>query len=308
MFLDNKKDVKKWLDDYNIKYYTITKDLVVNVKGNVDLRKLNLKSIPVKFGRVEGYFDIAENYLEVLDGCPFEVTGDFYCYENKLISLKGAPLEVLSFDCSHNLLTSLEGSPKIVKEMFRCSNNKLTSLKNSPSEVGTTYSCSNNNLESLEGLPLGEYRLEARNNNLKNLIGCPKVMKYINVKGNQITGLLGAPEIINGDMYLFKNNIKSLKYLPKKVYGVIDLRNNPLEEIKLEDIPAHLEEIEITLNDLKVKSILEYFGYESLDKESENNKIISLDILEKIIKSDIIKGVLEKELPQIKSTNKRLKV
>ena len=241
-------------------------------------------------------------------GCPFEVTGDFYCYKNQLISLKGAPLEILNFDCSHNSLTSLEGSPKIVKEMFRCSNNKLISLKNGPSEVGGTYSCSNNSLDSLKGLPLGEYRLEARNNNLKNLIGCPKIMKYINIKGNRITSLLGAPEIINGDMYLFKNNIKSLKYLPKQVFGVIDLRNNPLEEIKLEYIPTQLEEIAITLNDLKVKSILEYFGYESLDKKSENNRIISLDILEKIIKSDIIKGVLEKELPQIKSANKRLKV
>lgn len=308
MFLDNKKDIKKWLDNYNIQNYTITENLVVNVKGNVDLRGLNLKNIPIQFGKIEGYFDISENFLEVLYGCPFEVTGDFDCYKNKLISLKGAPLEVLSFDCSHNLLTSLEGSPKIVKEMFRCSNNKLISLKNGPSEVGGTYSCSNNSLDSLKGLPLGEYRLEARNNNLKNLIGCPKIMKYINIKGNRITSLLGAPEIINGDMYLFKNNIKSLKYLPKQVFGVIDLRNNPLEEIKLEDIPTQLEEIAITLNDLKVKSILEYFGYESLDKKSENNKITSLDILEKIIKSDIIKGVLEKELPQIKSTNKRLKV
>jgi uncharacterized protein YdeI (BOF family) len=53
MFLDNKKDIKKWLDDYNIQNYTITEDLVVNVKGNVDLRGLNLKTFQFNLERLK---------------------------------------------------------------------------------------------------------------------------------------------------------------------------------------------------------------------------------------------------------------
>ena len=37
-----------------------------------------------------------------------------------------------SFDCRNNNLTSLEGSPKIVKGDFYCANNKLTSLEGIP--------------------------------------------------------------------------------------------------------------------------------------------------------------------------------
>jgi len=67
----------------------------VNVTGNVDLRKLALARLPVKFGEVGGYF---------------------YCSRNQLTSLEGAPSQVgRYFDCSYNKLTSLVGIHKIIK-------------------------------------------------------------------------------------------------------------------------------------------------------------------------------------------------
>ena len=59
----------------------------VDVKGSVNMRDMNLTEIPVKFGRVEGYFA---------------------CSSNKLISLKNSPNSIIGkfeFHCSNNNLT-----------------------------------------------------------------------------------------------------------------------------------------------------------------------------------------------------------
>lgn len=57
------------------------------------------------------------------------------------------------FFCSHSKLTSLYGSPKIVKGSFDCAYNNLTSLKYCPVEVRGNFNCSDNPLESLEHCP-----------------------------------------------------------------------------------------------------------------------------------------------------------
>ncbi len=96
---------RAWLDKMNIKNYTINKD-GVDVKGNVEISNRNLVEIPIKFNKVGG---------------------DFYCHNNKLTSLEGAPKEVgEDFYCHNNKLTSLEGAPKEVGGGFYCRNNKLT--------------------------------------------------------------------------------------------------------------------------------------------------------------------------------------
>ena len=70
---------------------------------------------------------------ELFDLSDVEVTGDFNCNGNSLISLKG--------------------SPHTVGKSFRCHSNNLTSLKGGPHTVGYDYYCDGNNLRSLEGIP-----------------------------------------------------------------------------------------------------------------------------------------------------------
>ena len=54
------------------------------------------------------------------------VTGYFYCNNNNLTSLEGAPKEVGGgFYCSSNNLTSLEGAPKKVGGSFNCYGNPV---------------------------------------------------------------------------------------------------------------------------------------------------------------------------------------
>ena len=104
---------------------------------------------------VEGSFDCSSQRLIDFKGVGFGVvSGNFYCYDNELPSLKGAPQEVkVNFDCYDIELTSLKDAPKKVGGDFNCSYNNLTSLKDAPQEVGGGFDCSGNELTSLEGAP-----------------------------------------------------------------------------------------------------------------------------------------------------------
>jgi len=91
---------------------------------------------------------------ELLDLSDVEVIGDFYCDNNNLTSLEGAPQIVGGdFDCSYNNLTSLEGAPKTVGGDFTCWYNNLTNLFGAPQIINDSFDCSFNNLTSLEGIP-----------------------------------------------------------------------------------------------------------------------------------------------------------
>ena len=113
-----------YIDETNYKDYI---GEYINVKENVDLERLNLTKLPIRFGTVGG---------------------DFYCGDNKLTSLKGAPEKVGgSFDCEVNKLTSLEGAPKVVDGDFCCNDNYyLTSIKGAPKEIGKNFIIWNPNI------------------------------------------------------------------------------------------------------------------------------------------------------------------
>ena len=126
------------------------------------------------------------------------VTGDFYCSDNNLTSLEGAPKEVTGcFNCYCNNLTSLEGVPKEVGGYFNCSDNNLTSLEGAPKEVGGGYYCNYNNLTSLEGAP-------------------KEVEGDFDCSDNNLTSLEGAPKEVGGDFDCYGNNLTSLEGAPKK--------------------------------------------------------------------------------------------
>jgi hypothetical protein len=130
---------------YGIENCTLNSDGSVDVDGNVDLSSMDLTEIPLKFGRVGGYFYCSNNKLTTLKGSPREVGGNFNCINNQLKTLEGGPREVgVSFYCSHNQLTTLEGAPHYVGRSFDCSNNQLTTLKGAPEIFGGYFDCDNN--------------------------------------------------------------------------------------------------------------------------------------------------------------------
>jgi hypothetical protein len=116
--LDPHAKIKKWLDEQDIKNYTIRPNGVVDVDGDVDLRSSRLTSFPVQFGNVSGYFYCSHSKLTSLNGVPQYIGGDFYCNNTEITSLAGCPQTVGGrFDCFNTKITSLTGVDKIIKHI-----------------------------------------------------------------------------------------------------------------------------------------------------------------------------------------------
>ncbi len=148
------EDIDSICKKYNIKNYTINADGLVDVNGDVVLYNKGLTKLPLKFGKVTGYFGCNNNQLTTLEGSPREVGGDFDCYNNQLITLEGGPREVGGgFYCRDNKLTTLEGGPREVGGYFNCNDNQLITLEGGPREVGGNFNCRDNKLITLEGSP-----------------------------------------------------------------------------------------------------------------------------------------------------------
>ena len=65
MKFKTKEEIKTWLDKYEIKNYTISDDLTVEVNGGVDLSNKSLKEIPFKFKKINGFFDCSYNNQKI---------------------------------------------------------------------------------------------------------------------------------------------------------------------------------------------------------------------------------------------------
>jgi hypothetical protein len=118
---------------------------LVDVNGDFDCVQQNLTDFKgVAFGHVSGYFYCDNNQLTSLEGAPQKVGDVFDCRSNRLTSLEGAPLTVgRGFYCGNNRLTSLVGAPLTVGN-FICNNNQITSLVGAPQTVGTIFHCNDN--------------------------------------------------------------------------------------------------------------------------------------------------------------------
>jgi len=174
-------NIFKEIEKYKIENYTFNDDGSIDVDDDVNLYNKVLTKIPIVFRNVSGYFFCDNNKLTSLEGCPKTVGGTFACSFNKLTSLLGSPKTVGGdFYCYYNNLTSLEGCPKTIGGHFNCYNNNLTSLVGGPEAVGGNFYCNDNNLKSLVGGPetVGE-DLNCRNNNLTSLEGIGDVKGQI---------------------------------------------------------------------------------------------------------------------------------
>ena len=112
------------------------------------------------------------------------------------------------FDCSDNLLTTLEDCPKEVGSDFNCVYNNLETLKGGPEFVYGYYKCSGNKLESLKYSPLRiEKSLFCENNNIKTLEGFPMIIKWsLNLRKNPIS-IIDESIKVGATIYLENTNI-----------------------------------------------------------------------------------------------------
>ena len=129
------ENIKKIAKVYGIKMkdLIINDDLSVDVKSNVDLSHRMMTKLPLVFNRVYGSFNIEDNQLKSLEGCPSIIDDDFIAYNNQLETLKGGPVRVGGEYCvSDNHLVDIDGAPEEVVSHFELSFNKnLESVKRS---------------------------------------------------------------------------------------------------------------------------------------------------------------------------------
>ena len=127
-----------------------------------------------------------KNYTINIDGT-IDVEGSVYLHNRELTKIPFKFGKVTrEFDCSNNMITSLEGCPREVVGNFTCSVNLLKNLIGGPQEVGDCYYCYGNELESLEGCA-GDIggSLYCRNNYLE-MLDCSSVINgSIDCIGNQ---------------------------------------------------------------------------------------------------------------------------
>ena len=133
-FIDkiNKYKFNKKIHDickqYDIKNYTINTDGSIDVDDDVYLREL--PKLPLKFNKVNGWFDCSYNELTTLEGSPIEVNGSFYCHNNELTSFEFSPKIVRGgSDRDSNNIKTFEYFPSYVKEYFNCYDNLIWEVR-----------------------------------------------------------------------------------------------------------------------------------------------------------------------------------
>ena len=183
---DNNTFTVSKLKEFKIENYKITKDGVI-VYGDVNIKYLTYKRLPIKFYKILGDFIINTGILENLDNCPEYVEGNFDCSYNNLKLLTNGPRVVkLKYNCSHNYLENLYGSPVEVND-FDCSHNKLTNLLYGPSIATGDFNCSFNSIKNLKEAPisvLGVFNFS--DNKITTLKGMPRDVKRVIKNNNPI--------------------------------------------------------------------------------------------------------------------------
>lgn len=286
---------------------------LVNISGSFDASYNHLKDLDgINFGIVEGDFDVSDNELTSLKGCPEEVTGDFLCSSNFLNSLEGGPKIVRgNYHCSNNdlfdltglargihsltavscRLENIEGCPEMLTgDFFVASNPALRSLAGGPKNVDGDYDCSSCSLDSLEGAP-------------------ERVGGFFNCSNNDLETLNGGPKEVDGSYNCTDNNLQNLEGIAKKIGrtliiggnpGLVDISHiadsnlDPVEQIVVGTIGLPPELVKFRLDFIKKnksdKGWLKAFiqsGYEKLssifnrrDSESGRNILDGLKLIE----------------------------
>ena len=225
------QEQRDWLDKCTRGSWKLNAETgLVDVRGDFKFGGKGLDSFNgVRFGTVSGTFYCNNNSLTSLEGAPQSVGEYFYCSNNSLTSLKGAPQRVSGgFYCSYNSLTSLEGAPQSVGDSFSCHNNSLTSLEGGPQSVGGYFDCSFNSLTSLEGAP-------------------QSVGGTFNCCRSSLTSLEGAPQSVGGDFICHSNSLTSLEGAPQSVGADFACSDNPISERTIKGVLKRMSDSGISL-------------------------------------------------------------
>jgi len=222
---------------------------VINIDGDfIADGKINTKTLsPLVFGKVTGSFDISNNSLESLSGCPSEVGSEFNCSGNLLSSLEGGPKKAPDYFCANNYLTSLDGIAEDAQNISAPGNSLENISAINGRQIRENLFLNNNFLKSLEGCPkeIGG-SLDISECNLSSLDGCPvKVAKNFDCSANNLTSLEGGPNFVGGYYDCGKNKLTSLQGISDNKVKWIDASNNQIYSVV--NMPTGLANAKVAL-------------------------------------------------------------
>lgn len=214
----DKEDIKNWLKNYNINYYEICDNNIVNVNQSVYIVNKNIDELPFKFGIVKGDFNVNCNNLTNCNNFPVEVYGYVSCGNNKITSLEGFTKKCNSISLINNKLKNLNGLEiEEISYDFCCSNNQITDIKSSIKKVGN-FDCNHNKISDVSNFPEKIYKSLSMLNNpitLENLI---EMRCYV---GIHIYNSLG----------IDRSSVKFYEYI-KQYKFIIEEKQSLIKEIK----------------------------------------------------------------------------
>ena len=204
----------------------ITGDFLANGKISGD------SVLPLEFGKVSGEFDISNNRITSLEGCPEEAEV-FNCSMNLLESLEDGPKKCKYYLCSNNYIKSLDGLPDNLHTLSASGNSITSLIALGGKKLEGDVFLNENFITSLEGCPeevggtllLGECTL-------KSLDGCAsKVGKNFDCSMNSLKTLEGGPEYVGGYYDCSGNELVNMTGMSENVVRWIDASNNRLSSI-----------------------------------------------------------------------------
>ncbi len=168
---NNEKKIQSFCSKYFISNYEINPDGSIDVNGDVDIDGQGFSKIPIKFNKVTGDFDCANNKLTTLENCPVEVNGGFSVDFNELTSLDGGPKYVgKTYSCRWNKLTSLKSIPDTINMSLNCSNNKITTLIDFPKSIRESLYMNYNPISIIDNSIIVGKSIHIENTNFTNNI------------------------------------------------------------------------------------------------------------------------------------------
>jgi len=120
----------------------------------VKINEIQSTKTPTESQLLKKYFKVDGTVVKNTD-LSITLDGNIYLKRRPIIHKLPFTFKNVTGGCffGSNELTTLEGCPQSVGDVFSCLDNKLTSLEGGPSSVSKDYWCSYNPLETLKGLP-----------------------------------------------------------------------------------------------------------------------------------------------------------
>jgi hypothetical protein len=237
----------------------------IDYHGDVNLSNKKLTKIPFNFRNVYGHFDVSNNKLISLKGCP-EKTYKFHCGWNQLVSLEHGPKSVTTvYNAEHNKLKNIDF---IATEYTKCNiylqHNEISSIdyniiSNLSFVSANVFYISYNLLEDVILKPFSFFKnLYFSNNKIKKIIdkalwlefeqldlSSNKLKKFgyqansytihnLNLASNQIENITFEFLSVR-NLNLNNNRIKKLKSILLFKCDSLYLSDNLIEEVDLEN-------------------------------------------------------------------------